>query len=184
MSTTLCSFLLVHSLVFSSARTIAFPLAAFSHIGGPHSEWQKGSWTKNGSSRSRGSKVAAGVLLILSEEFFHAQAGVMDAAERIFVGGLPYFLTDDQCRELLGSFGQLKSFDLVKDRETGNSKGCGSQNFPLSELQPLTSQCCPVHYTDFQYKEQGHKLICPQPSLKNCRLACIICCWWKASLLR
>ena len=54
------------------------------------------------------------------------QAGLMDAAERIFVGGLPYFLTDDQCRELLGSFGQLKSFDLVKDRETGNSKGRAS----------------------------------------------------------
>ena len=51
------------------------------------------------------------------------QAGLMDAAERIFVGGLPYFLTEEQCRELLGSFGALKSFDLVKDRETGNSKG-------------------------------------------------------------
>lgn len=51
------------------------------------------------------------------------QAGLADAAERIFVGGLPYFLTDDQCRELLGSFGGIKSFDLVKDRETGNSKG-------------------------------------------------------------
>lgn len=46
-----------------------------------------------------------------------------DAAERIFVGGLPYYLTEDQCRELLGSFGAIKSFDLVKDRETGNSKG-------------------------------------------------------------
>ena len=54
------------------------------------------------------------------------QAGLMDAAERIFVGGLPYFLTDEQCKELLGSFGQLKSFDLVKDRETGNSKGWAS----------------------------------------------------------
>ncbi len=58
------------------------------------------------------------------------QAGLADAAERIFVGGLPYFLTDDQCRELLASFGQLKSFDLVKDRETGNSKGWG-HHLPL-----------------------------------------------------
>jgi len=56
-------------------------------------------------------------------DFLLLQAGLADAAERIFVGGLPYFLTDDQCRELLASFGQLKSFDLVKDRETGNSKG-------------------------------------------------------------
>ena len=47
----------------------------------------------------------------------------LDANERVFVGGLPYYLSEDQCRELLGSFGPIKSFDLVKDRETGNSKG-------------------------------------------------------------
>lgn len=52
------------------------------------------------------------------------QLGMADAAERVFVGGLPYFLTDEQCKELLSSFGPLKSFDLVRDRETGNSKGC------------------------------------------------------------
>lgn len=43
--------------------------------------------------------------------------------DRVFVGGLPYYLNEEQCRELLGSFGAIKSFDLVKDRETGNSKG-------------------------------------------------------------
>ena len=54
----------------------------------------------------------------------HAQVAMIDAAERVFVGGLPYYLNEEQCRELLGSFGAIKSFDLVKDRETGNSKGC------------------------------------------------------------
>jgi len=54
-----------------------------------------------------------------------AGGGTSDAQERVFVGGLPYYLTEDQCRELLGSFGQIKTFDLVKDRETGNSKGYG-----------------------------------------------------------
>lgn len=51
------------------------------------------------------------------------QSNTADQADRIFVGGLPYYLTEEQCRELLGSFGPIKSFDLVKDRETGNSKG-------------------------------------------------------------
>lgn len=42
---------------------------------------------------------------------------------RVFVGGLPYYLTEEQCKELLGAFGAIKQFDLVKDRETGQSKG-------------------------------------------------------------
>jgi RNA recognition motif. (a.k.a. RRM, RBD, or RNP domain) len=52
------------------------------------------------------------------------QPGGMDAADRVFVGGLPYYLNEEQCRELLSSFGALKAFDLVKDRDTGQSKGC------------------------------------------------------------
>jgi len=48
-----------------------------------------------------------------------------DGPDRIFVGGLPYYLPEDQIRDLLGQFGLLKGFDLVKDRETGNSKGYG-----------------------------------------------------------
>eukprot|EP01023_Acetabularia_acetabulum_P035091 TRINITY_DN3306_c0_g1_i6.p1 TRINITY_DN3306_c0_g1~~TRINITY_DN3306_c0_g1_i6.p1 ORF type:complete len:227 (+),score=49.16 TRINITY_DN3306_c0_g1_i6:47-727(+) len=50
---------------------------------------------------------------------------IADAHERVFVGGIPYYLSDDQCRELLGAFGAIKQFDLVRDRETGNSKGYG-----------------------------------------------------------
>ena len=46
-------------------------------------------------------------------------------SERIFVGGLPYYLKEPECRELLGSFGQIRAFDLIKDRVTGDSKGYG-----------------------------------------------------------
>ena len=31
------------------------------------------------------------------------QLGMADAADRVFVGGLPYFLTDEQCKQLLSS---------------------------------------------------------------------------------
>ncbi|KAL5981641.1 hypothetical protein ACLOJK_015704 [Asimina triloba] len=50
-------------------------------------------------------------------------AGGLEGPDRIFVGGLPYYFTEAQVRELLESFGPLWGFDLVKDRETGNSKG-------------------------------------------------------------
>jgi RNA recognition motif-containing protein len=38
---------------------------------------------------------------------------------------LPYYLSEVQIKELLESFGPLRGFDLVKDRDTGNSKGYG-----------------------------------------------------------
>ncbi|KAH8511897.1 hypothetical protein H0E87_009177 [Populus deltoides] len=48
-----------------------------------------------------------------------------EGPDRVFVGGLPYYFTEIQIRELLESFGPLRGFDLVKDRDTGNSKGYG-----------------------------------------------------------
>ncbi|GAA0140909.1 hypothetical protein LIER_02173 [Lithospermum erythrorhizon] len=49
--------------------------------------------------------------------------GGLEGPDRIFVGGLPYYFTDAQIRDLLESFGSLRGFNLVKDGETGNSKG-------------------------------------------------------------
>ncbi|CAH7678551.1 splicing factor U2AF subunit [Phakopsora pachyrhizi] len=50
---------------------------------------------------------------------------VPDSPNKIFIGGLPSYLTDDQVMELLKSFGELKSFNLVKDTSSGGhvSKG-------------------------------------------------------------
>ena len=48
-----------------------------------------------------------------------------NGSDRIFVGGLPYYLKEADCRELIGSFGQILAFDLIKDRMTGDSKGYG-----------------------------------------------------------
>ncbi|CAD6256497.1 unnamed protein product [Miscanthus lutarioriparius] len=45
-------------------------------------------------------------------------AGGLEGPDRIFVGGLPYYFTEAQVWELLESFGPLRGFDLVKDRET------------------------------------------------------------------
>ncbi|XP_037932888.1 splicing factor U2AF 50 kDa subunit-like [Teleopsis dalmanni] len=48
---------------------------------------------------------------------------VPDSVHKIFVGGLPNYLSDDQVKELLLSFGYLRAFNLVKDSATGLSKG-------------------------------------------------------------
>jgi splicing factor U2AF subunit len=47
---------------------------------------------------------------------------VVDSPNKIFIGGLPSYLNDDQVKELLCSFGQLKAFNLVTD-SSGTSKG-------------------------------------------------------------
>ncbi len=49
---------------------------------------------------------------------------VADTPNKIYIGGLPTYLQDEQVVELLKSFGELKSFNLVKEGsgQTGVSK--------------------------------------------------------------
>ncbi|CAB3402730.1 unnamed protein product [Caenorhabditis bovis] len=47
---------------------------------------------------------------------------VVDSPNKIFIGGLPNYLTEDQVKELLCSFGPLKAFSLSVDSQ-GQSKG-------------------------------------------------------------
>lgn len=44
---------------------------------------------------------------------------------QIFLGGLPYHFDENLCRQLLEPFGELQSFELVRDRERGESRGYG-----------------------------------------------------------
>ncbi|EJF64234.1 hypothetical protein DICSQDRAFT_144911 [Dichomitus squalens LYAD-421 SS1] len=48
---------------------------------------------------------------------------VPDSANKIFVGGLPTYLNEEQVMELLSSFGELKAFNLVRENGNGPSKG-------------------------------------------------------------
>ncbi|KAJ1676668.1 hypothetical protein EV182_007725, partial [Spiromyces aspiralis] len=48
---------------------------------------------------------------------------VADTPYKIYVGGLPTTLQDEQIIELLQTFGPLRSFSLVKDSVTGMSRG-------------------------------------------------------------
>lgn len=61
---------------------------------------------------------------------------VGDSPYKIFIGGLPNYLNEDQVKELLMSFGQLKAFNLVKDSATGLSRGyafCEYQDSSLTD---------------------------------------------------
>lgn len=47
---------------------------------------------------------------------------VPDSINKVFVGGLPTYLNEENVMELLKSFGELKAFNLVRENGTGASK--------------------------------------------------------------
>ncbi|KAH7879037.1 hypothetical protein F5879DRAFT_976322 [Lentinula edodes] len=48
---------------------------------------------------------------------------VPDSINKVFVGGLPTYLNEENVMELLKSFGELKAFNLVRENGNGLSKG-------------------------------------------------------------
>lgn len=43
----------------------------------------------------------------------------------IYVGNLSYKMTDDELKELFADFGEVTRANIIKDRDTGQSKGFG-----------------------------------------------------------
>jgi len=48
---------------------------------------------------------------------------------KLFVGGLPFATTDDELKDAFAAHGTVASAVVVKDRETGRSKGFGFVEF-------------------------------------------------------
>jgi len=48
---------------------------------------------------------------------------------KLFVGGLPFATTDDELKELFAAHGTVASATVVRDRESGRSKGFGFVEF-------------------------------------------------------
>lgn len=46
-------------------------------------------------------------------------------ASKLYVGGLPYSMGDDELSEAFGPHGTVVSATVIKDRDTGQSKGFG-----------------------------------------------------------
>ncbi len=51
---------------------------------------------------------------------------------RIYVGNLPYSVTDEDLREVFGEYGELASAEVLKDKFSGQSKGFGFVDMPNS----------------------------------------------------
>jgi len=52
---------------------------------------------------------------------------------KVFVGGLPFSTTDDELREIFAAHGKVASANVVRDRESGRSKGFGFVEFEDTE---------------------------------------------------
>ncbi len=50
----------------------------------------------------------------------------------IYVGNLPYNLTDDELRAAFSEFGEVSSVNIIMDRMSGQSKGFGFVEMPES----------------------------------------------------
>ncbi len=52
---------------------------------------------------------------------------------KLFVGGLPFSTTDDELKELFAAHGTVTSATVVRDRDSGRSKGFGFVEFENDE---------------------------------------------------
>ena len=52
---------------------------------------------------------------------------------KVFVGGLPFSTTDDELKELFAAHGAVASASVVRDRDSGRSKGFGFVEFENDE---------------------------------------------------
>jgi cold-inducible RNA-binding protein len=54
-------------------------------------------------------------------------------ATKLFVGSLPYSVTDDDLADMFKDFGTVQSAKVIFDRETNRSKGFGFVEFETAE---------------------------------------------------
>ncbi|GJT61425.1 splicing factor U2af large subunit B isoform X3 [Tanacetum coccineum] len=92
------------------------------------------------------------------------------AAEIIFVAGIPYSLTEAQIRELLETFGALQGFNLVKDKETGNSKGyafCVFQDLSVTDIACATLNGLKIGNKILMVRRANKGQTQPKPELES-----------------
>ena len=66
--------------------------------------------------------------------------------KKIYVGNLPFSVTDDQLRELFGQHGSVESVAVITDRETGRPRGFGFIEMAAADADQAISA---INGTDF-----------------------------------
>ena len=66
---------------------------------------------------------------------------VPDSINKVFVGGLPAYLEEEQVQELLKSFCELKAFNLVWENGNGPSKVQSSHEWFMTESHDIIGIC-------------------------------------------
>lgn len=66
---------------------------------------------------------------------------------KLFVGGLPFTTTDEELKELFAAHGAVASATVVRDRDSGRSKGFGFVEFE-NEDEGKAAQAA-LNRTDF-----------------------------------
>ena len=46
-------------------------------------------------------------------------------SKRIYVGNLPFSVTEEEIRSMFSAYGEVISVNIISDRETGRSRGFG-----------------------------------------------------------
>lgn len=75
---------------------------------------------------------------------------VPDGPHKIFLGGLPLHLMDQEVQAIAGSFGQLQAFSLVKERDSMISKGFAFFSYIDPNLTPIV--CAALNGKEIQGK--------------------------------
>ena len=59
--------------------------------------------------------------------------GVNYGKNKLFIGSLPWSVTNDSLREMFAQYGEITEANIINDRETGRSKGFGFVTFAKEE---------------------------------------------------
>lgn len=62
--------------------------------------------------------------------FFHSQE-ITEVATKVYVGGIPYYSTEDDIRSYFESCGTITEVDCMKFRESGKFRGIAIINFKV-----------------------------------------------------